>query len=401
MQAPIHISNKDTRRLLLYLHGLAFAPHRNLTSQGLLELIGHMGFVQVDSINTIERAHHMILFARNHTYRQSQLAHLLENERALFENWTHDAAIIPMQFYPYWRPRFEREQERLRTAWRQRRCDGFEAQVEQVLSHIRANGPVLARDLGTETKKGAQGWWDWHPTKTALEYLWRCGDLAITRRDRFQKVYDLAERVIPATARDGHLSKDAVVDWACRSALERLGFATPREIAEFWAAVSTAAAQAWCKRHLEHGVGQVTVELADGSQPRPMLARGDLVELIKDLPPPPQRLRFLSPFDPLIRDRFRTRRIFNFDYRIEVFVPATQRRHDYYVLPMLQGDRFIGRIDMKHRRQTGTLLVTGLWLEPGQRLTSGRQHDLDMALERLRQFIGADAVAFESGYLKA
>ena len=112
-------------------------------------------------------------------------------------------------------------------------------------------------------------------------------------------------------------------------------------------------------------------------------------------------MRFLSPFDPLIRNRLRTRRMFNFDYRIEVFVPAAQRQHGYYVLPVLQGDCFVGRIDMKHQRQGGKLLVTGLWLEPGQRLTSGRQRDLDRALERLRQFIGADAVAFANGYLKA
>jgi uncharacterized protein YcaQ len=401
MQTPIHISNQDARRLLLYVHGLSFTPQRNLTAQGLLELIEHIGFVQVDSINTLERAHHIILFARNLTYRQGQLAHLLENERALFENWTHDAAIIPMQFYPYWQPRFAREQERLRTVWRHRRRQGFEAQVDQVLSHIRAHGPVMARDLGTEQKKAAQGWWDWHPSKTALEYLWRCGVLAITRRNGFQKVYDLAERVIPATVRDGQLSKDAVVDWACRSALERLGFATCREMAEFWAVVSTAEAQAWCQRHLGHGVEQVMVECADGSLPRPMFAPGGLVERLQDIPHAPKRLRFLSPFDPLVRNRLRTRRMFNFDYRIEVFVPATQRQHGYYVLPMLHGDRCIGRLDLKHQRQAGKLLVTGLWFEPGQRLTSGRQHDLDSALERLRQFIGADAVAFANGYLKA
>jgi uncharacterized protein YcaQ len=93
--------------------------------------------------------------------------------------------------------------------------------------------------------------------------------------------------------------------------------------------------------------------------------------------------------------------MFNFDYRIEVFVPAVQRQHGYYVLPMLHGDRFIGRIDMKHQRQAGKLLVTGLWMEPGQRLTSGRQHNLDSALERLRQFIGADIVTFANDYLQA
>jgi uncharacterized protein YcaQ len=400
MRTLPHISNTAARRLLLYAHGLCFAPHRKLTSSGLLTLIEHMGFVQVDSINAIERAHHLILFARNHTYRQSQLTHLLEQERALFENWTHDAAIIPMQFYRYWQPRFAREQERLRTRWRQHRRGGFETQVDQVLSHIRTHGPVMARDLGSEQKKGATGWWDWHPTKTALEYLWRCGTLAISRRDGFQKVYDFAEHVIPPTSRDGTLSHQAVVDWACSSALERLGVATPREIAGFWAAVSASEVQAWCKRHLDHNITQVMVDCADGS-PRPMWARGDVLERLKDLPPPPQRLRFLSPFDPLIHDRLRTHRLFNFDYRIEVFVPAAQRRYGYYVLPMLHGERFLGRIDMKYQRQAGILLVNGLWLEPGQRLTNSRQRDLDSALERLRQFLGADTVAFANGYVKS
>jgi uncharacterized protein len=191
-----------------------------------------------------------------------------------------------------------------------------------------------------------------------------------------------------------------MVDWACGSALERLGAATPREIAGFWAAVSAAEAQAWCKRHLGHDTVQVMVECADGSPPRPMWARADVVERLKDLPPP-QRLRFLSPFDPLIRDRLRTYRLFNFDYRIEVFVPAAQRRYGYYVLPMLHGERFLGRIDMKYQRQAGILLVHGLWLEPGQRLTKSRQRDLDNALERLRQFLGADSVAFADGYVKS
>jgi uncharacterized protein YcaQ len=177
MRPTTHLSNQNARRLLLYLQGLSFTPSRKLTTPGLLELIAHLGFVQVDSINTLARAHHMILFARNLTYQQDQLVHLLETERALFENWTHDAAIIPMQFYHYWTLRFERERERLRLRWRQYRRHGFEEQVDQVLSHIRTHGPVMARDLGTGHKKGTQGWWDWHPTKTALEYLWRCGDL--------------------------------------------------------------------------------------------------------------------------------------------------------------------------------------------------------------------------------
>jgi uncharacterized protein YcaQ len=393
MQTPKVISNKDARRILLHSHGLSLTSSKRLVSSALLQLIEHIGFVQVDSINTVERAHHMVLFARHHHYRQSQLVNLLEHERSVFENWTHDASMIPTAFYPYWKPRFMRERERLRTVWRRHRRQGFEAQVEQVLQHVRDQGPVMARDLGTEQKKDNRGWWDWHPSKTALEYLWRCGELAITRRNGFQKVYDLAERVIPPSVYTAPTpSRQALIDWACRSALERLGIASAREIAGFWAVVSAADVRAWCQRHLGHEVESLVVEAADGSTAQGLFARAGLVDALKEVPPPPRRLRFLSPFDPLIRDRLRTSRLFDFDYRIEVFVPQARRQYGYYVFPILQGDRLIGRIDMKHWRQDGTLLVTRLWLEPGQHLTRARQDGLQRALERLRQFTGARMV---------
>ena len=202
------------------------------------------------------------------------------------------------------------------------------------------------------------------PPKRRWSILWRCGDLAITRRDGFQKVYDLAERVIPEMARNSQPSRDAMVDWACRSALSGWALRPPERLPGFGRRSAPPRRRHGVSTISTMGLTQVTVECADGSPPRPMFARDDLVELLQDIPPPPRRLRFLSPFDPLIRDRLRTRRMFNFDYRIEVFVPAAQRRYGYYVLPMLQGDRFIGRIDMKHQRQEGQLLVTGLWLEP-------------------------------------
>src|SRR5262249_61556498 len=165
----------------------------------------------------------------------------------------------------------------------------------------------------------------------------------------------LAERVSPATAREANPCRDAVVEWACRSALQRLGFATAREIAGFWAVVSAAEAQAWCTHHLGDGVEQVTVECADGAPSRPLFARGDLVALLQDLPHPPTHLRFLSPFDPLIHDRLRTHRMFNFDYRIEGFVPAVHRRFVSYLLPSLHGGAFICRFACSHWPQTRQL----------------------------------------------
>jgi uncharacterized protein len=392
------ITAEQARRLVLALQGLADPPRRKLTADGLLALIERMGFVQVDSVNVVARAHHMILFARNQTYRPALLQRLLEREARLFENWTHDAAIIPTRYYPYWQVRFERDRARL--AGRYHKWFGVHAdeRVEAMLAHIRQNGAVMARDF-SDRERPRGGFWDWHPDKAALELLWRTGHLTIVRRQGFQKVYDLVERVIPAQARLEAPSHEAFVDWACGSALERLGFATPAQIAGFWDLVTLAEARQWCAAHPERAVPAV-LEPADGSPPRPVLARNDIEALLKALPESPARVRVLSPFDPLLRDRRRLLQLFDFDYRIEIFVPASRRRYGYCVFPLLEGDRLIGRIDMKGNAAQRLLEVSALWLEPGRRLGRGRRERLDAELDRMRRFIGADAVRYADDHLK-
>ena len=410
MSLPV-IRNAEARRLILERQGLADPPNRKLTRDGLLDLVGRLGYVQVDSIQTLERAHHQILFSRNQTYRHKLLARLLEREAALFENWTHDAAIIPSAFYPYWRRRFERERTRLLERWRQWRRGGFEEAMEGVLAQVRDRGPTMARDLGPSggpagdpgegNTKGGTGWWDWHPEKTALEFLWRTGELAVARREGFQKVYDLAERVIPACHRDEAPSHEASIDWACRGALERLGFATHGELAAFWDAVTPAEAARWCRGRPDSELVEAEVEAVAGGKPRKVYTTREVLAGLGDLPEPPKRLRALSPFDPVLRDRARAERIFGLDYRIEVFVPEARRRYGYYVFPLLEGARFVGRIDMKHDRATGRLAVKGLWPEPRCRWGRGRRDALEAELERLRRFTGAERVAFEDGYLRS
>lgn len=401
MSSPRVIDNRTARRLFLQRQGLSFPPHRKLTDASLLALIEHLGFVQVDSIQTVERAHHMILFARNQTYRHKQLARLHERDGLLFENWTHDASIIPSRFFPYWQRRFAREEARLRARWCNWHGDGFESELDTVLRHVAENGRVLARELGNsepDNPKTNGGWWDWHPSKTALEYLWRCGHLAVAARDGFQKVYDLTERTLPDHCRAVQVSEEETVDWACRAALERLGIATSGEIAAFWGLVSPEEAKAWCLAHNGGTLQEVRIEGIDGKL-RPVFALAD-DDLVAEPTEPPKRLRVLSPFDPLIRDRKRTERLFGFHYRIEVFVPAAKRKYGYYVFPLLEGDRLIGRIDMKHERDSGALRVKGLWLEPKVSLSRARQDRLEAELERQRRFTGAERVVFDRGWLR-
>ncbi len=392
----ILLPNAEARRIFLARQGLCASPGRQLGKEGLLRLIHDIGFVQVDSIATVERAHHQILFSRNQTYRREHLTELLEKDGALFENWTHDASIIPSAFFRYWKHRFRREDATIIERWRRWREPGFEEAFEETYARIVSGGAVLSRELKGEDHKSG-GWWNWHPNKTALEYLWRTGKVAIARRENFQKVYDLVERVLPPHHHAPDVEHDAFVDWACRSALERLGFATHGEIAAFWNLVSPDEAKAWVEARRDE-LRPVLVEPADGGKPRASHAFAGFPADRGDIPEPPNRLRVLSPFDPLIRDRNRTERLFGYFYRIEIFVPEPKRQYGYYVFPLLEGDRLVGRIDMKADRKAGTLDVKRLWWEPGVRASAGRLEKLEAELARLAKFSGVETVRFLDGW---
>ncbi|MEM0943829.1 MAG: crosslink repair DNA glycosylase YcaQ family protein [Pseudomonadota bacterium] len=379
------LANETARRLFLDRHGLGAGADR----AGLLALIEGLGFVQVDSISTVARAHHMILAARSRTYRPKHLARLLERDRSLFEHWTHDASVIPTRFYPHWRLRFRRDAERLMGQWRSWRRDGFEEKFAEVLARVRDGGSVMAREVGEGETRSSGGWWDWHPSKTALEFLWRTGELAVCHREGFQKCFDLTERVIPAEALAPHPTEAETIDWACSEALNRLGFATSGELAAFWDLISPAEAKAWVAERLGQEVIEIEIEGADG-QPRKCLARPALLD---ETPPEmPGRLRVLSPFDPALRDRKRAERLFGFHYRIEIFVPEAKRRYGYYVFPLLEGTRLVGRIDMK--RQGETLAVRALWPERGVAFGKGRMARLETELARMARFAGSSDLSF-------
>ena len=393
------IRNGAARRLFLAGQGLAEPPVGSARGADLAGLIGRLGYVQVDSINTVERAHHMILFARRQSYKPGDLKLLLERDRALFEHWTHDASVIPMAAFPHWQHRFERDALRLRDNWQAWFRGGYHEKFEEILARVRAHGPVTSTDVGVGEARGKGGWWDWHPSKTALEWLWRTGALAITRRDGFQKVYDLTERVIPEAHRSPS-EEAAMVDWACSGAMDRLGFGTAGEVGAFFHAVRPEEAKAWCALGLARGdLIEVMVEGSDGVGRR-SFARPDVGERAAAAPDPPDRVRILSPFDPALRDRARAERLFGFYYRIEVFVPEAKRTYGYYVFPVLEGAQIIGRVDMKAVKAEGVLAVRAFWPEAGVRMGRGRLEKLAAELARMARFSGCERVGYAAGWLR-
>jgi hypothetical protein len=381
------ISLLQARRLLLAGQALLGPP----PAGGLKGLVEQLGFVQMDSINVVERAHHLTLGSRLQDYRPADFDALLEEDRALFEHWTHDASAIPLAFYPHWKVRFPRSRARIlaNAWWRERVGEAPEAMLAHVLERIGAEGPLRSADFEHE-RQDAPGWWGWKPQKAALEFLWHTGELAVARRVNFHKVYDLPERVFPVAHAAPAPTEEAHREWACATALDRLGVATPRELAAYFNALDPAEAALWCEEAAAGG-RILKVEVEDDPS-RPAFAVRNWKRRLAGLEDPPSRMVLLCPFDPILRDRARALRLFGFDYRFEAFVPEAKRQHGYYVLPILEGEALVGRLDPKFHRARGVLEIKGLWWEKGVRGTKARNAALRKAVEDLAARIGAKDV---------
>ncbi len=381
--------------LLLHAQGLLDRPGRRPTRAALFRTIHRMGYVQIDSINAVARAHDLILRSRFEDYRPAHLVRLLEQDRVLFENWVHDAAVIPLDWAAQWQHcvRLYAKQRRTRMADRSG-APQFARLCNRVRRRIEEEGPLASSDFEDPRAKSGS-WWSWKPAKVALEYLWRSGSLVISQRKNFHKRYDLTERFLPELAAAQPESRRRFVDWACSEALDRLGTATTRELADFWGHLSAADANAWCQRAVASGAAiPIEIEAKREGRPRSGVAVPDWERRLAAVPSAPEGVRLLAPFDPVLRNRARTSHLFGFDYRFEAFVPAAKRRDGYYVMPLWRGTRAIGRVDPKLDRSTGILHVRGLRLESDVQRSKGLENEIYEALDRFGAWLGAERVEF-------
>lgn len=381
----LRIRNRDARRVWLHLQNMATAPGGSLTRAGLAGIVERLGMVQLDPIRVVARAHDHILWSRNTAYRPHMLEKLLAKDRAVFEHFTHDAAVLPMTIYPLWR------RQRTRIAARMRQATWgadlpSESERAAIRERVERHGPMCSRDFEGGTVRDGEVWRR-SSHRVALDYMWHEGTLATSHRRNFAKFFDLSERVIPEEVRHEHADDETQLDWLCRSAMTRLGFGTLNEVKCFY----DAAALPEIKEHAEHGDWHrpVEVECADGSWIT-MAARPDIETMLANAPAPARRLRIVNPFDPIVRDRTRAQRLFGFDYRIEIYTPSAKRQYGYYVYPLLEGDRFIGRAEIRHDRENGMLSVDRLWPEPGIAFGSGRMARFEKEVLRLQRFVGAE-----------
>jgi uncharacterized protein YcaQ len=344
-----------------------------------MAMVRDLGFVQIDTIRNVTRAHHHILWSRNQNYKERMLWPLLR-QREIFEHFTHDASLIPMDVLPYWSRQFDRlGRKAAQSDWFQSGLG--QAEIASIRKRIETEGALSTHAF--DTKADSREMWARPPHKKALDQMWYAGDLATCHRKNFVKFYDLGERVFPSQMRHGPGLEEAA-DWLCDRALEYISVGTCGEVQRFWDAMDAKEARAWLCRRTPR---TVSIEGADGVW-RDGYATPDIEERLERAPVPSSRLRLLNPFDPAIRDRNRLQRLFGFDYRNEMFVPQAKRIWGYYVYPLLEGHRFVGRCELKADRAQGWMRVTGFWPERGVKWTGNRLDRLDAELGRFARLAG-------------
>jgi uncharacterized protein YcaQ len=353
------VSARQARRLALAAQGLnrarsAATPDR----RHLRRVLAHTNVLQIDSVNVVTRAHYLPAWSRVGSYPRDVLDGMAYRHRELFEYWGHEAALLPVALHPLMRWRMRRAELMYETWGRMARLAQDKPHfVDHILSIVRDRGPVTAGEIAQEEQRSKEQWgWNWSDEKTALEYLFYSGRVTTATRRNFERVYDLTERVIPRPILDLPTpSEEEAHRELLLLAARSCGVATASDLADYFR-LRVPVARPRLAELVEDGrLAQVKVQ--GWRQP---------AYVVPDTPVPRRAdaRALLVPFDPLVWERDRTERLFGFRYRIEIYVPAHQRTHGYYVLPFLLGDRLVARVDLKSDRAAGVLLVQSAWAEP-------------------------------------
>ncbi len=375
----------QARRIALAAQGFDRPrPRRAANRAQLARAVERLGLLQIDSVNVLERAHYLPLFARLGAYDRSRLDAIVWGGGEFMEHWGHVASILPTETFPLFRHRMQQPHAGPRTRkW----LRGNQAYLRRVLDHVRECGPVTAADVPEPTKapkRREPGWWNWSSAKLALEWHLRIGNLAVVERGPdFARRFDLTERVVPACHLRTHPTREDAQRELLRRAALRHGVGTLGDLADYY-----------------------RLKIPDARpRVRELVDRGELVavrvEGSKDtwyLHPEARRPRsirtraLLCPFDPVVWHRPRIASLFGFDYKIEIYVPAANRRYGYYVLPFLLDDALVARVDLKADRAAGVLRVQASHAEPGVDRTRVAR-DLAAELRDMAGWLGLGDVA--------
>jgi uncharacterized protein YcaQ len=381
------------RNLILAVQGLSTPPDPPTSREDVLACIRRIGALQIDTIHVLARAPYFILWSRLGEYPLDWLNDLLA-ERQIFEYWAHAACCLPMEDYPLYR----RMMLARSWGWWGQASEWLEANAvlaDSVLARIRQEGALRSADFENPDHTPG-GWWEWKKEKLALEYLFSVGELMIARRDKFQRIYDLHERILPDWDDARAPSIEAVRRELALRTLRCLGVAHEAWVADYFRLAKKGLPQILEGLAAEGALLPAEIEGLPGRvylhPDHAALAQAAVGGALQ-----PTLTTLLSPFDPLVWDRQRGRQLFGFDYTIECYTPAEKRRYGYFSLPILSRGALVGRLDAKAHRQKKVFEVRSLHLEEGVQPEAGLAADLADALRRCAEWHSTPQVILPPG----
>ena len=344
--------NRRLRLITLHHQGLTTMHPFGKGSQATKRVIEHLGYIQIDTLSIIERAHHHTLWTRIPDYQPEFLQQLVR-ERSVFEYWFHAASYLPMKDYRFVLPQM--------SAIKRGEIPHF-ANVDakymhHVIERIHTEGPLKARDFDSKRKNNSK-WWNWKPTKRALEKLFMQGDLMISNRDGMEKIYDLTERVLPDNINTSEPSLLEFSEYLIDVSVRAHGFTTLKQLTHLRPGKSLKKA---LNTVLQHKIEQGSLIKLSIDDFLPIYTTQNNIET--KIKQPATNVRLLSPFDNAIIHRDRVQELFEFNFRLECYTPKVKRKFGYFCLPILYKDRLIGRVDCKVHRKIGEFELVNLYIE--------------------------------------
>ena len=384
----LHLDLPAARALFLAAQGLDRRPRKKAAKADVLAAIRRMAALQIDTISVVNRSPYLVLWTRLGDFEPRWLDELLA-EGAVFEYWAHEACFLPAEDYPLFRNRML-DRGWMRWRYSHQLMEKHAADVERLLRQVREHGPVRSVDF-ERPDRGGGGWWGWKPEKRILESLFTAGELMIARREGFQRVYDLRERVLPGWDDAALPSPESAHRALALKAVRALGVAKAKWVADYFrmgkketprivrdlaaeGALDMVEVEGWKEPGYVHPDHRALAASAAAGGVKPVLTT------------------LISPFDPIVWDRARASELFGFEYRLECYTPAPKRVYGYFTLPILRRGALIGRLDPKAHRRDGVFEVKALYLEPGVRVTQALVADVARAIRECAAWHGTPTV---------
>ncbi|NHJ40839.1 MAG: winged helix-turn-helix domain-containing protein [Asgard group archaeon] len=397
----IKVPKETAQRFILERQGLV----SNIPAKSVLEVVKRIHNIQIDTISVVARSHDLTVFSRLENYKEKGIWDF-QKRKELFEYYSHSLCLIPIEEYPFYKWRMDDYHKRIKHTYWENWLTVNERVIDFVYKRIKKEGALSSKDFVVPDERKSKGWFDWKEEKKALEHLFYCGKLLISHRIGFQKYYDIPERVLPAGINNEPMEFNDTPDYLIETIFSSIGIGNFEEFRNY---ISSRIVKLLWKNKpnlitnfLEEKVNEGTLEEVkiDGIDQKQFILAKECNNLNKISVNNSSFAKLINPFDNIARDRKLLLKLWNFDYKLEAYTPPPQRVFGYYLMPILDGHKFVGRLEPKAHRKEGILEIKSIYYEDWFKPNNDFYDRLIIGLEKFASFHNCNKISLNDSINK-